>query len=423
MTTSDVDATTASGGPYMTEARHRAGPVLDPETQVTVARRLFAHIDNKTTDSADEILRFDASVYTDPRILAREREMIFDTTPVIVAHSSEIARPNDFLRVSLPGADVLVVRQRDGGVKAMLNSCRHRGTALTLEMSGNKKLFMCPYHAWCYGPDGSLDFVTDAATVGPIDKKSFGLIQVPCEERHGLVWVIPNPDAAISVAGSLGPDLDAMMAGYQLGGYYCYRMDAYERAVNWKMLFDAFLDNYHIQYLHAKSVAPFFYNNTMFVQDLGRNSRIVSTRKRIDEIRHSDPAQARLDKYVTLGHLVWPNAQLLRQPTHFELFTFVPDGHDPAKARMEIRLLAPEPAQSPDQINRWEKNWEILLQTIVDEDLANCESLQKAMTNSHLKPLLLGKNELLNQIFHRELIEALGGDSEGGIAHLYSRNW
>jgi hypothetical protein len=90
---------------------------------------------------------------------------------------------------------------------------------------------------------------------------------------------------------------------------------------------------------------------------------------------------------------------------------------------MEIRLLAPEPAQSPDQINRWEKNWEILLQTIVDEDLANCESLQKAMTNSHLKPLLLGKNELLNQIFHRELIEALGGDSEGGIAHLYSRNW
>ena len=174
MTTSDVDATTESGGPYMTEARHRAGPVLDPQTQVTVARRLFAHIDNKTTDSADEILRFDASVYTDPRILAREREMIFDTTPVIVAHSSEIARPNDFLRVSLPGADVLVVRQRDGGVKAMLNSCRHRGTALTLEMSGNKKLFMCPYHAWCYGPDGSLDFVTDAATVGPIDKKSFG---------------------------------------------------------------------------------------------------------------------------------------------------------------------------------------------------------------------------------------------------------
>ena len=45
------------------------------------------------------------------------------------------------------------------------------------------------------------------------------------------------------------------------------------------------------------------------------------------------------------------------------------------------------------------------------------------MTNSHLKPLLLGKNELLNQIFHRELIEALGGDSEGGIAHLYNRNW
>jgi phenylpropionate dioxygenase-like ring-hydroxylating dioxygenase large terminal subunit len=243
---------------------------------------------------------------------------------------------------------------------------------------------------------------------------------VPCEERHGFIWVIPNPDATIDVAGSLGPELDKMMTGYNLDKYYCYRMDAYDRVVNWKMLFDAFLDNYHIQYLHAKSVAPFFYNNTMFVQDLGRNTRIVSTRKRIDEVRHEDPATVRLDKYVTLGHLVWPNAQLLRQPTHFELFTFVPDGNDPAKARMEIRLLVPEPAETPAQVNRWETNWTILMQTIVDEDLVMCEYLQKAMMNDHLQPLILGRNELLNQIFHRELIKALGGDAEGGIAHLYS---
>ena len=420
MTISGLEGT--SGELFKTEARHRAGPALEPELEPVVARRLFGHIANKTTDSSPDIVRFDASVYTDPAILRREREMIFDTTPVIAAHSSELVRANDFQRVLLPGADVLLVRQRSGEVVAMLNSCRHRGTALTLEGSGNKKLFMCPYHAWCYKPDGSLDLVTDEATVGPIDKESMGLLRVPCEERHGFIWVIPKPGVAIDVAASLGPELDSMLVGYELDKYVCHRSVAHDRIVNWKMLFDAFLDNYHIQYLHAKSVAPFFYNNTMFVQDFGRNTRVVSTRQRIDEVLDQDPDTVRLDKYVTLAHLLWPNAQLLRQPTHFELFTFVPDGTDPGKARMEIRLLAPEPAETPAQTHRWETNWNILMQTIVDEDLAMCENLQKAMRNDHLEPLVLGKNELLNQIFHRELVAALGGDAEGGIAGLYSRS-
>lgn len=389
---------------------------FDEATNAEIARRLFAHVEAATTDYADGVMRYDASVYTDPALMVRERERIFRRDPIMVCHGSELAKPRDFLNMRMPNGYVLVVRQEDGSVKSFLNSCRHRGNVLTTEACGNQRVFSCQYHGWCYNTDGGLRSLSEEHTFGEVDKSELGLIELPTEERHGFVWVVLDPQAEIHVAESLGEEFDAVLGRYPLETYTCYRSQAFDQPVNWKVLLDAFLDNYHLRYTHAQSVGPYFYSNLMLSRPYGRHNQIIATKKSIDKVREEDPELVSIERYVTVAQFVWPNAQLMRQPdAHFTLFTFIPDPIDVARSRMEIRMLIPEPANTPELVALWDKNWDILMKTIVDEDLQMCRDLQLAMSSEGLQPLYLGKNEVVNQMFHREHARLMGAAEDGAV--------
>ena len=51
---------------------------------------------------------------------------------------------------------VIIARGNDGEIRALINSCRHRGSRVCEERQGHCKTFVCPYHGWVYGTDGSL---------------------------------------------------------------------------------------------------------------------------------------------------------------------------------------------------------------------------------------------------------------------------
>ncbi len=65
--------------------------------------------------------------------------------------------PGQFRKVQVGRESVLVVRGRDGVLRAFLNVCRHRGAQLCTESEGEvKRNLRCPYHAWTYALDGKL---------------------------------------------------------------------------------------------------------------------------------------------------------------------------------------------------------------------------------------------------------------------------
>jgi len=97
-----------------------------------------------------------SSVYTDPLIFAREQERLFARAWLYLCHESQIGAPGDFVAARLAGVPVLVVRQRNGAIAALINRCAHRGSAVCLAESGNAPRFRCPYHGWTYGLDGRL---------------------------------------------------------------------------------------------------------------------------------------------------------------------------------------------------------------------------------------------------------------------------
>ncbi|MFC9355957.1 aromatic ring-hydroxylating dioxygenase subunit alpha [Rhodococcus sp. NPDC057014] len=388
----------------------------DKATKTEFARAMFDHIDNGTTDMAPDILEINPTVYTDPELAARERAELFGYVPIIAAHSTELPEKNDFLTAQLPNNEVVLVRQADGGVRGFVNTCRHRGARLVPDSKGRKRVFSCRYHGWAYGNDGSLRSIADEPTYGTVDRSCMSLLEVPVEERHGFVWVIDSAagDRKIDIAEWFGHEFDDSLAAMEMDKYTCYVAENFDVDINWKVLMDAFLDGYHITSTHAGTVAPYFYNNAQFWQPMGRHGRMVSARKSIDTVRREEPGEVSIDRHITVAHFLMPNMSVLRQPDHLEVLNFVPAPGVAVGTRMQMRLLTREPAVTEEQKARWDKNWNILMAVLRDEDLVVNEGLQKAVSNTDIGPLYFGRNEIANQHFHQWMARALADPRRWG---------
>jgi phenylpropionate dioxygenase-like ring-hydroxylating dioxygenase large terminal subunit len=380
---------------------------LDREVRI---RRALEHLRNNTTDQLEHQSVFTAAEHTDPERARQERELIFGRVPTIVCHSSEIPQPYDWRTMQLPRNKVIVARQPDGSVKTFVNLCRHRGGLLEEDNHlgcGRARLFSCPYHRWSYNVDGSLRTVTRETTFGEIDKSQHGLIELPTEERHGFVWVVDSARGSIDVSAWLGPDMDSILAGYRLDELLCARSEGFDEPVNWKVMQDAFLDGYHIAYAHPNTAAKHIHTNLMAFEDFGRHCRFVTPRKTIDQWIDSDPpADLSLVSHVTETQFLGPCHTLLKQPDHYQLLTFRPDPVQPGRSWMEMRLIVTPQERSGMTEARWtqlwDKNWEILLAVLHQEDFPLLRLSQAAMGSADGGDMILGRNEVANLVFHRE---------------------
>ena len=56
----------------------------------------------------------------------------------------------------MAGRSILFTRDAKGQLRALLNTCPHRGAQVCRERKGNAKSFQCFYHGWVFGADGKL---------------------------------------------------------------------------------------------------------------------------------------------------------------------------------------------------------------------------------------------------------------------------
>ena len=86
-------------------------------------------------------------IYTDQGNYERELEKIF-YGPVwnYVGLECEIPNPGDFKRTQIGDQSIIVVRDAEGGVNALVNRCAHRGVKLCEQDKGSFSEIMCPYH-------------------------------------------------------------------------------------------------------------------------------------------------------------------------------------------------------------------------------------------------------------------------------------
>ncbi|MEV5840225.1 Rieske 2Fe-2S domain-containing protein [Nocardia sp. NPDC052112] len=387
---------------------------MERDEKIRLTQRLIAHVDNNTTDYAENLLRVSFSVFDDPELADKERAVV-RRFPHIVAHVDELQKAGDFLTTELIGTPLLVVKQSDGSVKAFANVCRHRGAKVEFAESGCKRVFACPYHNWAYGKDGSLRGMPHAEGFDGIDRGEYGLVEFPCEVRHGLVWVVPTVGASLDIAAVLGDKHDAEVADTGMAGSYQVRKETWRLDMNWKIAVDGVQDSYHLCQLHTKTVCNYLEGNITAFDPVGRSWRLVVARKAISEVRDADPDSFDVRDYSLANYTIYPGTMLVTEPNHFEIWTIVPDSQDPNVSYCTIRLLSPGKPQTPREERILDKNWDLLMETLHAEDWFVTKTITDNAAHGQVGELIYGRNELPGQVFHKMVADDVARlDAERG---------
>ncbi len=360
-------------------------------------------VDAGPTPATTAFTELDPFAYTDLDTHRRELASIA-ASPVAALAASELATPGDFVTVELAGVPIIVTRDRDGRVHAMRNVCAHRGATVETRASGSARIFSCGFHSWSYELDGSLRAVTDADLYST-EPCTQGLRRLACEERHGIVWVTPDADAAAEpVADWLGEGVDELLTELGLGRMVHHATTEYDLDCNWKLLTDGFLEIYHLKYLHRNSIAPYFPANLTsggrvgghFVNWLPKN-RLVT------ELTESPRDDWQVLRHLTGAIVLVPGTVVQWQAGHVELFSLRPHPTDPTRTTARLTMLVP--ADRADETDLWDRNWERVCVTIPDEDFAAAVDVQGNVNAGAVDAIRVGANERL-LVEHIDLVQA-----------------
>lgn len=199
-------------------------------------------------------------MFTEPELFDLEMEMLFEKNWIFACHESELRNNHDYITMRAGRQPMIVTRDGQGKLNAMVNACAHRGTTLTRLAKGNQSIFTCPFHAWCYKSDGKLVKVKMPAEYGDcFDMSKNGLKKARVESYRGFVFISLDPEGTDSLADYLGDTtvfLDMMIAQSKTGelevlpGKAMYTYDG-----NWKLQNENGLDGYHVSTVHYNYVA------------------------------------------------------------------------------------------------------------------------------------------------------------------------
>jgi len=191
------------------------------------------------------------SVYTSAEFLDLEQAHIFRKDWLCAGRAEALPDPGDYLTMQIAGEPVIVLRDRDGRVRAMSNVCRHRMSTL-LEGRGNARSIVCPYHAWTYNLDGTLRGAPAMALNDSFCKDNIALPQIRCEVWQGWIMVTLNPDAP-APAEALA-DVDALVGYLDMSSYRETFRETFRWATNWKVLAENFMESYHLPVCHSGTI-------------------------------------------------------------------------------------------------------------------------------------------------------------------------
>ncbi len=383
------------------------------EMQRDLGRRTLALLDHKTTDMASHTLEEPVAGYTSPEQAELERRQIFNRYPMFVGLSGDLPSPGSWFTFDATGTPMLLTRDTTGRVRAFLNMCQHRGVRVVDSGAGQGvRRFTCPFHAWVYDIEGRLVGVPGAEGFADMDRDTRGLIELPAEERYGMIFASANPDAPFSVDEYLsGLDEHFAMFGFDtwhpVAGVHPHHV-----GTNWKVVWGTHCETYHFSHLHRETAGPLAYGNTSIADFYGEHALMTSTMRSIDKLRDLPEEQWRPvdDGSINLNYRLFPNLSLsVVFGNRLEIFTVYPGDniHETVALHQAYRR---EPPADEQEVKELEEQIRWACRTVVDnEDYAIAARADTGLRSPFTpKTLVFGRNEPVMQHMAVNLRRALG---------------
>ncbi len=351
--------------------------------------------------------------YVDPAFHALERDRLWRRTWLYAIHDDEVPEAGSYIRWDRAGDPLFFLRGADNRVRCFYNTCRHRGAPVLIEEQGKvRRAFSCKYHGWTYDMVGRLVGVRDRRDFVGLDESCRSLIEVRCEALGGWYFVNLDPEAR-PLADSLGPAWDHLLE-FRPDELRLIDKEAFTLKCNVKVLLDAFLEVYHLNSIHKKSVDRFLDHRGSFISLWhGGHSRMVTPNRRegwvdpgvvgLPEIPGVDPIYATTNVSLNL----YPNLVTPVSPAGMPFLCFWPV--DLATMIIEVHWFAPTWGEGARPAI-----WETRLDNfrhILDEDLQFAEEIQKSVQSSGFRGMPLNYQERRIYHWHAELDRRIGPDS------------
>jgi phenylpropionate dioxygenase-like ring-hydroxylating dioxygenase large terminal subunit len=202
------------------------------------------------------VFRVHRDAFRDAAVFAREMALFFERGWVFVGHASQVAQPHDFMTLRVSRQPLVVMRDGDGKLHCVHNSCRHKGAMVCHNLRGNRPLHVCQYHGWSYGSDGRNVMVkgkADGCYAQAFDEQSHDLQPVArFDEYRGFLFASLSPDVAplAEYLGDVRTLLDLAIDQSPGGLELVPGVVRYTYRGNWKLQLENSLDAYHFTSTH-----------------------------------------------------------------------------------------------------------------------------------------------------------------------------
>ena len=346
----------------------------------------------------------DKSTYNDPTIFAAERESIFFRTWQLAGHASQLREPGDFVTVQIVDQSILVIRGKDGQLRAFYNVCQHRAHELLAGCGNTRSAIVCPYHAWTFGDDGRLRAARHCMDKPGFDPAHFSLEPVRVDEALGFVFV--NLDAEAPSLTDFAPgmfeDIAANVPWWdEVAVSSDFDTEGPDLAANWKVLAENCLECYHCGPAHpafCDFVDMQSYRCDVHTNWMRSYGELAKANNKAYDVEPGEPSQKAI-----YWHL-WPNTELIIYPGNAAMttFRFFPRNVE-STATSSLMLLKPGDTVRPERLDyRWNVLW--------PEDERLCTSVHRGLRSRGYRGGYLVTNEKQHAV------------SEHGVA-AFQANW
>jgi choline monooxygenase len=352
--------------------------------------------------------------YTEPAILEIEKTRIFLRTWQLVGTLSHecgevngekrtIADPESFFTADVAGEPVLVVRDKQGALRAFSNVCRHRAGPIALG-SGCKNVLRCQYHGWTYTLDGRLIGTPDVEGVEFFDRSTMGMVPLRVEVWEQFIFV--NFDAqAEPLATHLGK-IPEQARGFQFAGLQFAERRDYVINCNWKVYVDNYLEGYHIPIAHPGLMREIDYAHyrTDTYRYYSQQFAPIRAQKAEDTAERFYASGSGLQQAIYFW--VFPNLMLNIYPDNISTNLIVPISQDKTLTIFEWFFHDVSDPKVQERIQRAIA----FSDEVQQEDIGLCENVQKGLRSStYDRGRYSVKRENGVHHFHMLLSEFLGG--------------
>ena len=357
-------------------------------------------------------------LFWDPALYERDLDEVFGRMWLCVGHQSRLGRPGDFFTVDLGRESIIVAADSNGKANAFLNVCRHRGTRVTAESSGNCRGFLCPYHAWHYGLDGQLRAAPGMDQVDGFRREDYPLLDVRLDTFLGFLFVNLDAEAEpLQQAFSDFPDLER----YDLPRLERVARHEYEAKTNWKLICQNYHECYHCGIAHPQlhrvsdysTVPPgdvagrLFIGGPMSIKEGNRSMTLDGTSPR-NYFPGINAEDTRLVHYFNL----LPNFLLSITPDYVLTHHIWPRGPESVYIESEWFCAPEQTAADSFSIANAEEFWDITNR----QDWSLCENALLGLKSRHHRPGRYHPGEDCSHRFDQWYVRRLFPDLAGALA-------